>query len=166
MTKAKARTVEEYMALPYRRELIHDDGAVVARIIELPFCVTQGATEEEALEQLRDAMEGWLEVSLECGDEIPLPLSMTEVSGVTNVRLGKALHRRLKEQAERNGVSLNTYIIGILEQGTTEHRMIEEFKSAVGESVAIAMSAVAFVTPMESESRIVWGPTDQDGMEN
>ncbi len=166
MTKAKARAVEDYMALPYRRELVHDGDVVVARIVELPFCVTQGATEEEALELLRDAMEGWLEVAMECGDDIPLPSSMTEVSGVTNVRLGKALHRRLKEQAEQNGVSLNTYIIGLLEQGTTERRIVEELRSAVGESVAVAMSGVAFVTPMESESRIVWGSGDPDGLEN
>lgn len=47
----------------------------LATVLELPGCMTAGTTEEEALANLRDAMEAWVESALIDGDEIPEPLS-------------------------------------------------------------------------------------------
>lgn len=49
--------------------LIHagEDGYVVAECPALPGCASQGRTREEALANIREAIEGWLEVQEERG---------------------------------------------------------------------------------------------------
>lgn len=39
-----------------------EDGYVIAECPALPGCVSQGGTREEALANIREAIEGWLEV--------------------------------------------------------------------------------------------------------
>jgi predicted RNase H-like HicB family nuclease len=39
-----------------------EDGYVVAECPALPGCVSQGRTREEAIANIREAIEGWLEV--------------------------------------------------------------------------------------------------------
>ncbi len=44
-----------------------EDGYVVAECPELPGCASQGRTREDALENIREAIEGWLDVEQEAG---------------------------------------------------------------------------------------------------
>lgn len=105
------KTLEYYMALPYTIELTLDtnDGWFVA-VRELPGCMSQGDTPEEAIEMIRDAMEGWLSVALEDGITIPEPRKLDEYSGKFVVRVPRSLHRDLVLNAEQEGVSLNQYV--------------------------------------------------------
>jgi hypothetical protein len=76
-----------------------------------------------------------------------------------NLRLPKPLHRRLKQQAKRNNVSLNTEIVKQLEgsETATAKRMAEAIRPLVADAVKTATAlAVAHVTqslPVEGE---VW----------
>ena len=59
----RERLIQEIVARPYRKVISGDDiEGYFAEAPELPGCVTAGATVEEALEMLRDAMEGWSSV--------------------------------------------------------------------------------------------------------
>lgn len=49
------------------------DGCWVADVPDLKSCSAFGASPMEALAQVQDAMEGWLEVAREKGFEIPEP---------------------------------------------------------------------------------------------
>ncbi|NPV53166.1 MAG: hypothetical protein HPY71_06540 [Firmicutes bacterium] len=42
-------------------------------IPELPGCISQGDTVDEALAMINDAKKGWLEIALEDGRAIPQP---------------------------------------------------------------------------------------------
>jgi predicted RNase H-like HicB family nuclease len=59
--------------LPSRGMTVHvllyagEDGYVVAECPELPGCATQGRTREDALTNVREAIEGWLDVEAESG---------------------------------------------------------------------------------------------------
>lgn len=44
-----------------------EDGYVVAECPELPGCASQGRTRDDALENVREAIEGWLEVEEAAG---------------------------------------------------------------------------------------------------
>ena len=72
--------------------------------------MNQGDTPEEALEAILDTMQGWLEIALEKGNSIHEPRLVEDYSGKFVVQVPKSLHRKLVEEAEKEGVSLNQYI--------------------------------------------------------
>ena len=41
-----------------------DDGWYIAEVPSMPGCITQGSTREEAIENIKDAILGWLHVRL------------------------------------------------------------------------------------------------------
>ena len=105
------KTVEHYLSLPYTIELIPEpQGGWFVSVRELPGCMSQGDTPEEAIEMIQDAMRGWIEVSLEDGDTIPEPRPLEDYSGKFVVRVPRSLHQALVETADREGISLNQYI--------------------------------------------------------
>jgi len=105
------KTLEYYLNLPYTIELQETPGeGWFVCVKELPGCMSQGDTAPEALEMIQDAMRVWIELGLENGDHIPEPRPDEAYSGKFVVRVPKSLHRRLVEQAEAEGVSLNQYI--------------------------------------------------------
>lgn len=50
-----------------------EGGGYVAEVPELPGCMSDGATPEEALANAYDAAAAWLETARELGREIPVP---------------------------------------------------------------------------------------------
>lgn len=112
--RSVVHTVEEYLALPYTIEVHKDDGdgeiAYVARVVELPGCITQADSFEELEEMVQDAMRAWIESALEDGASVPEPRQAEDYSGKFVVRVPRSLHRQLAMTAERDGVSLNAYV--------------------------------------------------------
>ncbi|MBN2242265.1 MAG: type II toxin-antitoxin system HicB family antitoxin [Acidobacteria bacterium] len=82
---------------------------------DLPGCCSDGATPEEAISNGRDALESWLAVAREFGDEPAMPFS--NVSGRFVQRVPRSLHAQLIERAKMEGVSLNTLVVSIVSQG-------------------------------------------------
>ena len=109
------RDIGYYMSLPYNITIqeVHDESGdyFYVRVLELDGCQSHGSTVDEAYLNIREAMEGWLEVKLEFGDPIPEPLSDNDYSGKFNIRIPKSLHRRLAMEAEKEGVSMNQYAL-------------------------------------------------------
>ncbi len=108
------RTIEEYMQLPYRIVLTPDadeDGKTgfVASIEELPGCLSQGQSLEEAVSGIHDAMASWISIALEDGLDIPEPIEDDRYSGKFVLRVPQSLHAELVRAAQREGVSLNQF---------------------------------------------------------
>jgi len=111
----ETRTLEDYLALPYTIGLVRDEDdegnvGFVAEVEELPGCLSQGATPDEAIHNVFNAMEGWLSVALEDGRPIPEPRVARSYSGRFVLRIPQSLHADLARVAEREGVSLNQYV--------------------------------------------------------
>jgi predicted RNase H-like HicB family nuclease len=51
-----------------------EDGVYVAECPSLPGCISQGQTRKEALENIQDAMKGYLESLKKHNDPIPSPI--------------------------------------------------------------------------------------------
>jgi len=73
MRNDMAKTLEEYLALPYTIEIIPDGGAWFAQIKELSGCMTEVDTWEEILPAIEEAKYLWIELALERGRPIPEP---------------------------------------------------------------------------------------------
>ena len=109
------KDINYYLGLPYnvtvQRYRDASGDYYYARVLELDGCQSHGVTFEEAYLNIREAMEGWIEVKLEFGDPIPEPISDNNYSGKFNIRIPKSLHRRLAMEAENEGVSMNQYAL-------------------------------------------------------
>src|SRR5216117_2565973 len=78
--RVEARKVE---SMKYRVVIEPDeDGVFVAECPALPGCVSQGKTRAEALANIRDAIQGYLESLKKHGEPIPAPITeaVVEVS--------------------------------------------------------------------------------------
>lgn len=117
------KNIEEYMALPYRIEIIPDkeEGGFVVSCPDLKGCLTTGQTIEEALSNAEAAKREWLTAALEDGYPIPEPACDEEYSGQFKLRIPKSLHRQLSQQARREGISMNQYCLYLLSQNHTLH---------------------------------------------
>ena len=106
------------MSAEYRiilRPLLPEEGpGWLAEVPDLPGCKSDGETAEKALTNVRDAINCWMETAQKLGREIPEPQAPVDYSGKFVVRLPKTLHRALVESADREGVSLNQYVVYLL----------------------------------------------------
>ncbi len=108
------KDLDYYLHLPYTITLKRNDDQGtywVARILELPHCMTHGATPEEALADLEDAKKEWIESNLEDGLPVPEP---TRYTGQYHLRMSPSLHEALTLKSENEDVSLNQYIVTAL----------------------------------------------------
>ena len=118
------RTIDEYMRLPYRMEVIPDtvEGGYVVRFPELPGCLTCADTLEEAVRNAADCKKEWLTAALEEGIDIPEPVSEDEYSGQFKLRIPKSLHKSLAEQSKAEGISMNQYCLYLLAKNDASYR--------------------------------------------
>jgi antitoxin HicB len=97
-----------------------EGGGWLAQVSELPGCMSDGETQEDALRNVREAIASWTESAKYFGKRIP---KAGEPSKFV-VRLPKSLHQRLASAAKIEGVSLNTQVVHLLAEGLgrrTEH---------------------------------------------
>lgn len=116
MSKKTADTTikqaHDYLKEPYARILIPEsEGGYSAEILEFPGCYSYGDTPEEALKNLNDAAMNWIEAAQEQGQFIPEPFDAGDASGRIALRLPRNLHRKAAQMAQRDRVSLNTFLV-------------------------------------------------------
>lgn len=110
------RTIEEYMKLPYKMEIIEDpyEGGYVLSYPELPGALTCGDTIEEVLSLAEDCKRSWFEGCIASHYEIPEPDLYNKYSGQFKLRIPKKLHRDLAIAARKEGISMNQYCLYLL----------------------------------------------------
>jgi antitoxin HicB len=98
-------------------------GGFLLTIPDLPGCMSDGETEEEALQNGRDAFHAMASALADMGREIPPPsfsadaISAANASGKFVTRVPKSLHAQLAARAKAEGVSLNTLAVSFLAAG-------------------------------------------------
>src|SRR5262249_45755652 len=107
----------DYLRMPYGRVVVPEaDGTFRAEIIEFPGCIAVGDNAAEALATLEEVAVSWLEATLDRGQRVPEPIENSGFSGKLVVRLPRSLHKKAAYQAERDGVSLNNFIVSSIAQ--------------------------------------------------
>ncbi len=99
-----------------------DGGGWLVEFPDLPGCMADGETPEEALREAEDALHSWLETARVHGDPIPPPSApdLAGYSGKWVLRTPRSLHKRLAERAKAEGVSLNMLAVSLLAEGLGE----------------------------------------------
>jgi len=89
---------------------VEDGGGFLVTFPDLPGCMADGKTVEEAIGEAVDAEKSWLTTAGELG----WPQS---ASGRFVQRLPKSLHAKLIARAKQEGVSMNTMAVTLLAEG-------------------------------------------------
>ena len=122
-----------------------EDGGYIATISELPGLSAFGETIEEAVEEAKIAAEGFIEVYEEDGCDLPEPNKVSSYSGQTRLRIPKSLHAALSQEAQKEGVSLNTYIVQLLSE-RNGYKKVERKLEDMGKLFEYGISEAAGVT--------------------
>ena len=88
-----------------------EDELFIGRVAEFRSLVAHGDTAELALAEIQGVVEEVLEELAESGEPVPAPRGLRTFSGRFNVRMPSELHKRLVEDAEEEGVSLNQLVV-------------------------------------------------------
>lgn len=111
-----SKTVEEYMSLPYSKTILPiDESEGGGFLIEVPdlgrhATCAWGATEEEALSNLKQVMKSNVEMWLKEGLDVPEPKNKKNYSGAISLRVPPYMHEFLAEFAASENVSVNSLI--------------------------------------------------------
>lgn len=124
----------------YVRRLSPDpDGGYTATIHELPGCIAEGDTAEEALAQLESVAQSWMASAAASGYPITAPIDYEGASGKIALRISRRLHQLAAERADLEGISLNQFIGNALAcyigQQDGMQRMAQQLETAISKSL-------------------------------
>jgi antitoxin HicB len=94
----------------------------IATVEELPGCEAHGPTPERAAAAAADAVERWVRTAEAEGREVPPPGAAAAHSGKLLVRMPRSLHAELVRASDREGTSLNAYIVAALSSSVAWRR--------------------------------------------
>ena len=150
------RSLKEYLNKPYSRVVIPDEesGTYTAQILEFPGCITEGETPQEAYERLEEVALSWIETALGMGQDIPLPWSIHEYGGKIALRLPKSLHKQVSLAAEREGTSLNQFIVMAISEKVGASKfynyLVEELDRRLTQTAANIASVILGNYPIQA----------------
>nr|VFJ64272.1 MAG: antitoxin HicB [Candidatus Kentron sp. DK]VFJ67304.1 MAG: antitoxin HicB [Candidatus Kentron sp. DK] len=90
----------------------NEGGGWLVSFPDLPGCMSDGQTPEQAMANGKDALAAWLRAAEETGREIPSPGQ--KPSGKFVARVPRSLHARLTARARQEGVSMNALVSAFL----------------------------------------------------
>lgn len=96
-----------------------DGGGFAIEYPDLPGCISDGETPEEALKYGSDAVKAYILNCMKHGDAVPKP---SAASGQWRQRVPRSLHSRLVAKARQEGVSLNTLVTAMIAEGLGQRR--------------------------------------------
>ena len=145
------KTTHEYLKEPYARILIPDEqGGYSAEILEFPGCFAEGNTADEAMQALDRAAEAWIEAALDQGQDIPSPFVHQGYSGRIALRLPRSLHKKAAQFAERDGTSINQFLMAAIAAriGSEEfcEQLLTRLLSKLEDKLSTAANRIANIT--------------------
>lgn len=96
-----------------------DGGGFAIEYPDLPGCISDGSTPQEAIREGCDAVKSYILSCAQHGDPLPRP---REASGQWRQRVPRSVHSRLVTRARQEGVSLNTLVTTMIAEGLGQRR--------------------------------------------
>ncbi len=114
MTTTQA-PLDAYLDRQFPFRVVPDSGGgFLVEFPDLPGCYAQAERLDDVPRLAEKARTAWIQTAWEAGNDIPQPSEAPTYSGRLLLRIPPTLHRSLAESAEREGVSLNQYLLTLL----------------------------------------------------
>lgn len=109
-----------------------EGGGYMITFPDLPGCMSDGETMEEALINGRDAFTSWVSAQTDMGRQIPAPSHYDEEGKPVKFvqRLPRSLHATLQARAKAEGVSINTLVLMLISEGLGRREGAEDRREA------------------------------------
>jgi antitoxin HicB len=109
--KAKTKLNPDAYQFTVRPLSKEEGGGYLVEYPDIPGCMSDGETIEEAIANGREALRDCIDVFKESGRKVPKP----EVAAAQwRQRLPRTLYSKLTKQAVREGVSINSFVTAII----------------------------------------------------
>lgn len=105
-----------------RHLLDEEGGGYLIEFPDLPGCMSDGETIDEAIANGQEAIQAWIDAAKAMNRPIPKPGELENQSGKWVQRVPKSIHLRLVNRAQEEGVSLNTLVITMLAESLAGER--------------------------------------------
>ncbi len=104
------RNLDQYQ-FTVRRLSREEGGGYLVEYPDIPGCMSDGETIEEAIRNGREALRDCIDVFKESGRKIPKPVVE---AAQWRQRVPRTLYSKLTKQAENEGVSINSFVTAII----------------------------------------------------
>src|SRR6266545_2148302 len=139
--------VAGYMNAPYIHMIIPTaEGRYLAEVLELPGCITDGRTPEEAYSNLEEAKSGYLSSLVTRDIPVPEAVGLKELSGNIPLRISSELHRMAALRAKQEGISLNQWIAKAIAMQVAKEDIAEQFADRVAAKLGDRLRVSASTT--------------------
>jgi antitoxin HicB len=116
------RELEEYQ-FTVRPLSADEGGGYLVEYPDIPGCMSDGDTIQEAIANGREALRDCLEVLRESGRKVPKP---SIEAAQWRQRLPRTLYAKLTRQAQREGVSINSFVTAIIAEAVGSRRAVSQ----------------------------------------
>jgi len=116
------RELDEYQ-FTVRPLSADEGGGYLVEYPDIPGCMSDGETIQEAITNGREALRDCLEVFRELGRKLPKP---SIEAAQWRQRLPRTLYAKLTRQAQREGVSINSFVTAIIAEAVGSRRAVSQ----------------------------------------
>src|SRR5450432_2135616 len=102
-----------------------EGGGFLVEYLDLPGCMSDGDTIEEAIANGREALRDCLKVLKDLGRDVP---KVTVEPAQWRQRLPRTLYSKLRTQAENDGVSINSLVTAIIAEAIGVRQVLSRQK--------------------------------------
>jgi len=118
---ATKKEITKYLNLPWSYTIEPEDDYFVISVNELPGVCTDADSVEEAMEEIKDAIYAAIELYLDQGIEVPVPINKKKFKGNIAYRTSPEKHYQLAKLAQKEHKSLSKIIDILVDEGIGGH---------------------------------------------
>ena len=114
---ATKKKIQKYVNMPWSFTVEQEEGYFVVSVNELPGICTDAKTIHEAMKGIKEAIAAAIELYLDQGKEIPIPISKTKFKGKIAYRTSPKRHYRIAKAAQQKQKSLSKMLDILVDVG-------------------------------------------------
>lgn len=114
---ATKKEIQKYVDMPWSYTVEQEEGYFIVYVNELPGVCTDAKTINDAMKEIKDAIAAAVELHLDQGKEIPVPISKAKFKGKIAYRTSAERHHMIAKVAQQKHKSLSKILDILVDAG-------------------------------------------------
>lgn len=121
---ATKKEIQKFINMPWSYTIVPEDDYFIVYVNELPGICSDGKTVNEAMEEVKEAIYAAVELYLDQGKEVPIPISKTKFKGKISYRTSAERHYMIAKVAQQKHQSLSKVLDMLVDAGLNQMHVI------------------------------------------